>query len=248
MFIDPSRRSGFAQGYDVYTAGVDVQRNGELYCVVVGWKSGVIPTGHVLSHACVSWQGGSFQIKWANLLQFFAPYQAALSRVALDSTDGLVSQDIFDFCNYAGRPYLPLKDSTTLHLKTCIKTINPEINGKKTNRSQVVLIANSDKIKDDLASSFQRTPGEVGAWAFPFDVGIEFLKSLTMEHRIQDRHGKSSWCLKYSHAPNHYFSALVYATASMEEYRVYLQSDIKKLSAQLAQKPRIASQGISVWR
>src|SRR3972149_889595 len=195
-YIDASRQSGFVPGYRVYTAGVDIQRNGELYVVVVGWKDGVIPTGHVLKCDVVSWQGGGFKEKWCHLLEFFSQYQSYLSRVALDATDGMVCQDIFDFCNYTGRPYIPLKDSTTLHLKTCLKTINPEVNGKKTNRTQTVLIANSDKIKDDLAASFQRNPGEVGAWAFPGDVPNYFLKSLTMEHRTTDRFGKSSWKLK----------------------------------------------------
>lgn len=247
-FVDYSRKSGFTTGYDVYTGGVDVQRNGELYCSVYGWKSGVIPTGHLLLHGCVSWQGGNFQQKWANLLHFFAPFQSHLARVAIDATDGLVSQDIYDFCNYAGRPYIALKDSTTLHLKTCIKTIIPEMNGKKINKPQLVLLANSDKIKDDIASSFQRAPGEVGAWSFPGDVSGEFLKALTTEHRTTDKRGKSSWCLKYSHAPNHYFSTMVYGCAAMEEFRIILQAGIKKAAEQLQPRPRVASGGINVWR
>jgi phage terminase large subunit GpA-like protein len=247
-FIDNNRVSAVIPGYDVYTAGIDVQRNGELYCVICGWKAGVIPTGAVLAVSCVSWQGGSFEVKWSKLLQYFAPFQSAMAKIAIDSTDGLVAQDILDFCAYMNRPYIALKDSTTLHLKTSLKSIVPEISGKKTSKSYNMLLANSDKVKDDISSAFKRTPGEIGSWSFPKDIDPEFMKALTMEHRVTDRAGKSSWSPKYSHAPNHYFSALVYACAAMEEFRVYLQTDLKKQAINLAAKPKTYSSAISVWR
>lgn len=246
-YVDVSRVSEFVPGYRLYTAGVDVQRNGELYVVVVGWKDGVIPTGNVLKADVVSWQGGAFKEKWAHLLEFFSKYQTHLARVSIDATDGLVTQDIFDFCNYVGKPYIPLKDSTTLHLKTCLKTINPEVNGMKTNRTQTVLIANSDRIKDDLSAAFQRQPGEIGAWSFPRDISSEFLKHLTAEHRTTDRSGKSSWKPKYSGIPNHFFSALVYACAGMEEFRVFLQGSAAKMQPSQPRQ-RIISGGVNIWQ
>lgn len=241
-FIDGSRQSGFLTGYDLYTAGTDVQRNGELYVVLVGWKKGVIPTGHVLVADVVQWCGGNFAEKWARLLSFAAPVGQMLARMAIDATDGLVSQDIFDFCNYAGRQFVALKDSTNLHVKTSLKRIDQEVGGKKTGRQQLVLVANSDKIKDDLASAFARPAGEVGSWSFPSDIAPEFLKALTMEHRVTEKSGKSSWKPVYVHAPNHYFSALVYACAAMEEYRIFLQPGQAVQAHQ--QRPRMVSRGI----
>ena len=245
-YISLDRQSGFMAGYDLYTAGVDVQRLGQLYIVLVGWKRGVIPTGHVLKADVVAWSAGNFQLKWAEFLAYVAPFIGFCARVALDSTDGMVSQDIFDFCHYAGRQYIALKDSTTLHIKTFLKHIAPEVHGKKVNRQQLVLVVNSDKIKDDLAASFNRPPGEVGAWNFPVDIAPDFMKALTLEHRITEKSGKSSWKPVYAHAPNHFFSALVYATAAMEEFRALLCApqvgQVTKTSVQ-----RMRSAGVKIW-
>ena len=248
-YIDTARTSGFRPGYDLYTAGIDVQRNGELYVVLAGWQRGVIPTGHVLKAEVVAWCGGKFQEKWSELVRFLSPFVTNLAWVALDATDGMVTQDIFDFCNYAGRPYIALKDSTTLHLKTIHKTITPEVNGKKINRQQLVLIANSDRIKDDLAAAFQRPVGEVGSWSFPQDITADFLKAMTLEHRTTDKSGKSSWKPVYAHAPNHYFSALVYASAAMEEFRPFLQTTGTAPKANAtASASRVRSQGVNIWQ
>lgn len=252
-YIDTNRTSGYLPGYTVYTAGIDVQRNGDLYVVIIGWKSDIIPTPTILGYSKVNCSGGHVVARWKNLFDYLAPYQKSLARVVLDSTDGMMAQDVYDFCNYAGKTFMPLKDSTTLHTKTYVKTIIPEVDGKKIiTKSQTVLVINSDKVKDDIAASFSRSPGEAGAWSFPSDTSNEFVKHMVSENRIVSKTGKSSWSPKYSHAPNHFFSALTYAFAAMEEFRLFLQqgnkdSNVNRTATNVV-KSRVVSNGYNMWR
>jgi len=46
----------FQEGFDCYTIGVDVQRKGELYWSLLGWRKGKIITGHILDYNIAHWK------------------------------------------------------------------------------------------------------------------------------------------------------------------------------------------------
>ena len=54
--MDQKRARGFSPGYDLYTMGVDVQHNGELYWTIGGWKSGRNPSFHVFDYGISRWR------------------------------------------------------------------------------------------------------------------------------------------------------------------------------------------------
>lgn len=248
-YIDSARPSGMVQGYQLYTAGIDVQRAGKLYYVIMGWKRGSMISGHVLKYGVLYWREATGKFNWNPLLQEFGAWQNYLYRVALDSTDGVVTQDIFDFCHWAGKPYIALKDTGMKQLvKVSMRNIGEFKAGENYN-NQVAMVINSSLIKDEIAAALRRAPGEVGAWSFPADTSEEFLQHLTNEHRATVRSSGrliSKWVPRWSSAPQHFFSALVYATAAMEDQRYMLQ--ITQAQETGTQFRRTRSRGIEVWQ
>ncbi len=220
----PSRRS--IPGVDLITIGVDVQRKGELYFCVIAWKSGTIPSGHILEYGRIPWKNAQGDAEWNDLTTVVGQYENVCS-VALDSSDGFVTRDIYDFVNWAGAPYLAIKDSSSQNVPVQYSSL--EIDPITKNRmafGQKIMLVHSAMIKDDIATAFKRNLGSPGAWSFPADTSEEFLKHLTNEHRTTEKRGIktiSVWKPKYSNAPQHWFSALVYGTAAMYEYKGYLQ-------------------------
>ena len=228
QFIDPSRDFGIQQGeYHLITCGVDVQRRGELFVVLMGWKGGLVISGHVLDFGIVRWKDERTNAEyWEDYIDYLNPYLPYLHRVAMDSSDGEESQKIYDFCNYQGDPFVALKDGgakPTLKYKYTYHTPKEELK-KRAPKSQRLLLVNSAKIKNDIQSAFERAPDDEGSWSFPAQTSDRFLKSLTKEFKTFDKDGKTVWKLKYSNAWNHYFSAMVYATAAMEDRRTRLQA------------------------
>jgi len=229
-FVDYSRKSGMVAGYDLYTAGIDVQRKGELFYTVVGWRRAALVSGHVLKYGIVSWKDAQGNNNWQQILQALSDYMSVLYCAPIDSSDGEVTQQVYDFCNWAGRPFVPLKDyaSTAQKVQFKMLEIDPRTKRKIARRGgQMLMVVNSIMLKDEIAAAFRRVPGDVGAWTFPGDTEDRFFKHLANEHRIEERRGgyrKFVWKPKYQGAPQHWFSSLVYATAGMEDQRFMLQS------------------------
>lgn len=248
----PTRRSGYQDGFALYTVGVDVQRTGKLYYVIQGWQSGGIVSGHTLKHGTVSWRDGNGLPSWKSLMAELAPWQHCLYAVGIDSTDGVVAQDVFDFCYWSGKLYVPIKDTGSGQLLKVTRRSSADFRGRENSQRQVsVLVINSSMIKDDIAAAFLRAPGEPGAWSFPSDCDETFLRHLANEKRAtikQNGRVVTKWIPRYSGAPQHYFSALVYATAVMEEQRYRIQTTKAQESNDQIQFRRIRSNGVNVWR
>ncbi|MCK5614106.1 phage terminase large subunit family protein [Candidatus Pacearchaeota archaeon] len=236
--------------YNLYTAGIDVQRLGVLYYVIMGWKAGAIVSGHVLSYGVIPWKDEEGRDDWSPLLEVMANYKA-VQVATIDSSDGEVTTIIYDFCNWAGAPFVPLKDSAQATEKVKYKIIEVTKRTKqRQTQGQRVLVVNSNQLKDDMAAAFRRLPGEPGAWSFPPNTSEEFLRHLTNEHRTfeKKRGGRtvSVWRPKYKGAPQHYFSAQVYAAAAMEEFKRNLQ--ICKQAAPAQKFRRVRSKGLESWQ
>jgi len=216
--LESERVKGFVEGYDFYTVGVDVQRKGELFWVLVGWKKGLIPSGHILDYNISQWKDEFNNTNWKGFLNKINPYLNRLYRVTLDSTDGLVAEDIIDFCVSMGTPFIPLKDRGSVPIKKI--DFKKSVNYKKGINNRVLYI-NSSVVKDEIATAFERTSNSEGAWTFPKDTSIRFYQHLSNEVRINQK-GKYKWIPKYANAPQHWFSALVYATVAKEDIRTLL--------------------------
>jgi len=227
-FIDETRERGQLGAFDLYTAGVDVHRKGELYYVVVGWKKGAMVSGHIIQYGVVGWKDARGKDNWNELLEALSFCMSKLYCVPLDASDGEVTQRVYDFANWAGTPFIALKDTVSGFQKVQIKILSVSATTKlKHRRGQRLMVVHSGMIKDDIAAAFGREPGDVGAWSFPQGTDEEFFRHLTNEHKIEERRGGRTryvWKPKYSGAPQHWFSALVYATAAMESQRFALQA------------------------
>lgn len=227
-FIDPIRKSGIIPGYNLYTAGIDVQRAGNLYYSVWGFKGGPVISSHLLKYGIVGWKDADGGVNWIPLLQEFADFRSRLYRATLDATDGEVTFVIYDFCRYHGKPFVPLRDAGTQLEKICFKSldIDPRTGQKLKATGFKYLSVNSDIVKDEIATMFSRLPTDEGACTFPCDVEEVFLRHISNEHRTEEeRRGRivSTWQLRYSGAANHFFSTMVYAHAAMEDVRPLLQ-------------------------
>lgn len=222
------RPRGYRSGFDLYTAGIDVQRKGELFWVLIGWKKGSVYSGHILDYNIASWKDENNRANWEGLMRVFNPFINKLYRCAIDASDGLVSQEIQDFCTWAGKPFIALKDrGSTFTKKIEFRDTHGGIEGNKKQKFQEkTMFINSGYIKDEIATALIRHPQAKGAWSFPKDTEQRFYQHLGNEIRITQK-GKNKWIPKYSNAPQHWFSALVYATASKEDIRnLLIEPDI----------------------
>jgi len=229
-YVDPLREPGFENAeYNWITLGVDIQQKGDLYWVLLGFKSGSIPAWYCLDYGITRWKDSRLKTDWDPFLEAIGQYRQYIRRATIDSSDGKVTQEIYDFCNWYGEPFVALKDGGSKPImKTQLKLQIPKDEQKKNvPRHQKIMLVNSAMIKDELFTAFTRIPGEEGAPSFHNDTQPDFLKSLTLEKRRVERE-KSVYSLKYTGASNHYLSALVYALAGMEEVRRKLQITMTK--------------------
>lgn len=255
-FVDHGRQSGLVEGYDLYTAGVDVQRTGSLYYQVVGFKRGALISPHVLSAGKVGWKDANSKPDWEPLLSAMAPYQGLLFCVPIDATDGVEQQNVIDFCYWAGPPYIPLIDRGVNQFGkfkfTPIALELVRFRGKA--EKYKLLTINSAMVKNDIMASLNREPGEIGSPSFPEDIDRDVLLHLSNEHRVtRNVRGRNTvgWEPRYPGAPQHYLSALVYATVAMEPQRQHLQTTKAQEDGQgyRPRRRRVVQRGGSVkWR
>jgi phage terminase large subunit GpA-like protein len=241
--FEEDREKGYPEGYDVYTMGIDVQRKGELYYVLMGWLKGQVISGHILDYDIISWKDVEQKTNWDALLKKIEPYKNQLYRVCLDATDGLVSEDIHSLCKWYGDPFRAIRDVGGNQVK---KIEYKYLQGKQ--KTFPLLQINSTMFKDEISTAFNRKPDEEGAWTFPKKTDIRFYQHLSNEIRITNK-GKVKWIPRYANAPQHWFSALVYATCAKEEARQYLITSniLQNDSKDVGNFKRQRSKGISVW-
>lgn len=234
-YIDYSRKLGTLRpDLVLHTVGIDIQRRGDAYVVLMGYKSdeGFI-SGHVIQYGCVRWKDDKGLYRWEEIMAFLEPYERVISRICVDATDGVLQADIFDFCYKAGAKYLPLRDAANQTAKFIMKSVEdmPSYQTKMRHRSgfrgQQYLSVNSALYKNEFVSAMGRNESQ-GAWSFPVDSTKEFFLHLQNEKRVEEKN-KMIWRPKYSGAPQHYFSALIYSMCGMDLYRHVLQNNrVKK--------------------
>lgn len=235
-FVDLTRARGFREGYDLYTGGADMQRLGEAYWSILGWKAGPIISCHLLDFGIVPWLDSKGNPKGEDLMVAVADYYNHLYSFPLDATDGVMEQEIFDLANFLGEPFIALKDSGSQKVKVKFSTLVPRGGAKF---GQKVLTVNSGLVKNEIATAFSRAPGMEYSCSFPDGVTEEYLKSLTTEHRVlNEKTGKHEWKKKRHHAPNHFFSSFVYGWTAMEDVRYLLQKTIEKGEEKTEEKPK----------
>ena len=195
---------------EFFTAGVDVQQKGELYCVVQGWRAGAPGSGHMLKYGVIDWKDNQGNPTWIELTKFMADYLDNMAVICIDASDGVVWKDVLDFCDIEGHPYYPLKEFP-------LQTIAVKKSETKDSDTEVYKV-NSHMIKDYIESAFNRAPGSSGAWSFPANTSSMFFEHLANEHKVEEKRGTKIvkvWKPKYDKAPQHYFSAYVYSVAAM---------------------------------
>lgn len=225
-FVDTRRKRGFVEGYDLYTGGADVQRLGELYWSVLGFKAGAVISAHLLDFGIVSWLDANGEPKPDDLLNAVAPYHSYLYRFPLDATDGVMKQEIEDLVAFLGDPFIALQDLGKQQVKIKFSTLIPR-GGQKV--GQQILSINSGLVKNEIMTAFSRAPGLENSFTFPSDVSKDYLRSLSTEQRVlNEKTGRKMWQKKTFHAYNHYFSSMVYAWAAMEDVRYKLQKTIER--------------------
>lgn len=225
-FIDPSRSRGFKEGFDLYTGGADIQRLGEAYWSIIGWRAGSVISAHLLDFGIVPWLDTYGKPKPEDLLEAIAPYQNFIYRFFVDATDGVMEQDIFDLVAFLGQPFIALKDSGAQKIKLKFSTLIPR---EKQRFNQQIVTINSALVKNEISTAFSRAPGLDSSCTLPDGVTEEYLYSMTTEQRVLNlKTGRYDWEKKRHHAPNHYFSSFVYAYAAMEDCRHLLQKTIEK--------------------
>lgn len=248
------RSRGDHSGYQFFTGGTDVQRTGNLFWVIVGWKSGAMVSGHIIQYGKTGWKDARGNPDWKPFMVDLAPFHGMLYKCPVDATDGVEQQNIIDFCHWAGQPFLPLIDrGTRQSSKIQMKPVELEARNSRARKYSLQMMSiNSAMVKDDIASAMERAPGDAAAWSFPRDTCEDFFRHMTNEHRVSRRVGGRNvvgWEPKYHHAPQHWFSALVYATAAMEEQRFRLQTtQAQESSGSKPQRMRRMRGKASIWR
>lgn len=251
-YIDYGRKCGdLNDEYQLITAGADVQRAGKIYYTVLGWKTKrARVSGHVIDYGVVRWRDEKDAFYWDEFLEALEPYIKYLSKIGIDATDGVVESEIYDFCYTNGTQFLPIKDAGNLKEKYSHKRIG-DLPGSKKKAAyrkffqQEVLSIRSSAYKDLLSSAFCRDPESEDSWSFPRDTKDDYFYHLLNEHRKRIKVGGSwqeKWMPKYSGAPQHWFSSLVYGTAVMDIFKHRLQSKLRLQNAsknnQLPQRGR----------
>jgi len=225
-FLDPVRKRGFRSGYELYTAAADMQFLGELYWVLLGWKAGSVPTFHILDYGKSKWKKqnnlGELEPFWNDFLSDISSFRRYLCSFPLDSSYGLDAPHIYTFVNSNGFPFVALKECPRQAVKVQYSNtgIDP-VTKAKVMFGQKLMEVNSHILKDDFNAVLQR-PFGTGAISFPVDTEEVFFKHLTNEKRTEreEKNGsiKAIWEPKYSGAPQHWFSALIYAIAAAEDH------------------------------
>lgn len=226
--INPSRKRGWQDGYDLYTAGVDIQKKSNFW-VLWGWRKGLVITGHLLDHGNPHW---GEQINLDVLKEIFSMNLGKIAAVAIDVSDGKVTQIVESWCLSSLHPFMPLTDKGNRQASRIMFhpiMIDPTKQTKLDSSYYPKRISiNSVIIKDEISSAFERSFGEEGAWTLPVDTEEQLKQHFCNEKRAI-RDGKVTWEPRYSGAPQHYFSAAVYGVAARSQFDVYLQETVESI-------------------
>jgi len=218
--IDTKRKRGYSPGYDLYTMGIDVQHNGEIYWTYGGWKSGINPSFHVLDYGLSRWRDITGNPNWNGFLEEIMAYTGSLYLCAIDSSYGLDSDDVYKFCNYQGLPFVALKECPLQYMPVLYRLLELDRTGQRVAGGQKLMEVNSHMVKDKILAAFKKGAGKEDSWSFFSDTDDIFLTHLSNERRVEKiSRGRliSEWSPRSSSAPQHWFSSLVYAVCCAEE-------------------------------
>lgn len=220
LLIDKQRQPGLQKVYELYTAGVDVQHQGDLYWTVCGWLSGVTPAFHVIDYGISRWRDFTGKPNFDGFLEDIGEYIPSLYLCALDSSYGLDAPDIYNFCNFNGAPFIALKECPKQYIPVRYALVELDNTGQRSAYGQKLMEVNSHMLKDKILASWKKGPGNDGSFSMSLNTDEIYLQHLLNEKRteiIERGRLVSFWEPKSGHAPQHWFSSLVYAVACGEE-------------------------------
>jgi phage terminase large subunit GpA-like protein len=218
--VDEKAERGVVPSWaQIITMGVDVQADRFVW-VVSGWRSNT--RGCVIDHG----EAGG----WEELQDVIARVwpQDGTARnfqpcyVLIDSGDGLMTGDVYQFCSQMDRArgqVLPVKGSSaglnTFHrmsIRDAVKDRKGHIRAKES-----LVLIDTAKVKDFLASCLDRPVGSDAAFTFHDEVAsdLTFQRQIVSEERGRDPKAKSNrtlWKTRDGYEANHFWDALVYAT------------------------------------
>lgn len=208
-----------------YTAGVDIQGVGIAYWSVWGWKKEEFwPSGHLIDYGIINFKAKpgqkddlkkEIEYDWGELDLKLSKY--TLLDVALDSSDGEMTHAVYAACAKNG--WTPLKDEVKIKQIVFFSKVVKQKKDSKEIDGNNLLIANSIKIKNEMALGLKIAKDVKGAWSFPGDCSNEFLTHITNEQKVKERNKKGKVVIKWRavkrRAPQHFFSSSVYACAVM---------------------------------
>jgi phage terminase large subunit GpA-like protein len=203
----------------VLTAGVDVQK-GHLFYMIRGWgyreENWLIKRGRVESL-------DEIEKEVLNAEYFFAtrPGKIGVRLVCVDS--GYEPDDVYKFCRKHFERARPTKGKDTLGgIPYKLSTIDRTIDGEVIREGIKLWLLDTTYFKDKLTRSIQSMKyGKQYFHTFK-DVGDEYCKQMSNEHKIiiRDRrkqHAHEAWVKKTTGSPNHFWDCevLAFAAANM---------------------------------
>jgi phage terminase large subunit GpA-like protein len=198
---------------EILTGGIDVQKNSAYWAVRARGKR---LTSQLVAHGQAP--GLDAAADYMNLEYRTRSGEAMIVGLcAVDSGDGQRVDEIYEFCYENSEWAIPVKGSSQpLRGYYTISQIDRRGNAAHGMR---LLIVDSDKYKDLIASRMGRKSGE-GAWMANADASGEYAAQVASEERVRERGRNGAfryrWVPKKSHAANHYLDCEVYCAAAAD--------------------------------
>lgn len=232
---------------EILTGGVDVQQNC-LYWTIRAW--GKFMTSQNIAHG----QAVSFDEITRMMNAEYYKEDGTRMTVQLCLIDsGFAAPDVYEFCLMNLDWALPCRGNAKATLNGLDYKVS-KVESYSAAYGMRLIIIDTGKYKDLIASRMRRQTGIQGAWMVYKGCDREYAEQVTAEHKVRKK-GKQNlqWVQKTSHADNHYLDCEVYATcaADMMGARVLYLDDEQAEEAQKRkrqiQQARSPEQSLNLW-
>lgn len=253
-YIDEELNQGeLPRKTSIITAGIDVQRSGEMYFSVVAWSPGAYPSAHLVDCGIVSWLDDKGQPNFEYIksaMQKYLSLGIPIENIVLDGTDGVVLDILYAFTTKIGRPWMVLREQNKQKIKVKFSHLSDEKQRKSGLKRQNIMNVNSHMVKNYIEQSLLFK--EENRWSFFNSCPDDFFYHCNNEHRVSEKRGGrvvEVWKPKYSKAPQHYFSSYVYAICCRFNPRVerYLVEREVKTIRREDKNVNVANIGVNDW-
>jgi phage terminase large subunit GpA-like protein len=145
--------------------------------------------------------------------------------VAIDSGDGMTTDDVYAFCAVNQQWAIPVKGASgQLPARYRISTVDRPTSAAHGMR---LVSVDTDSYKSAIAGRLHRENGP-GAFMVHADCDLEYAQQLTAEHRVRrTRNGRQyeAWEVKIDGGDNHYLDCEVYASVAADLLQVRYLDD-----------------------